>query len=170
MCEGLLPSSAWDLFERLDKIEELDEDQIAFTVAGVLALASHSAGLLSSSSPGENFSLFFSFTSSIDEKLDPKRTFRRLCGSFLNYSMDKIKKPLKVTPCVADKSIKKLMVSLERALTRTDDNTARKVVKGMLGVRDAAYLYVYMPVEKLKEIFKDGRLVLNCPKKDEGGD
>ena len=170
MSDGLLPSSARDLFERLEKIEELDEDQIAFTVAGVLALASNSAGLLFSDSPGENFSLFFSFTSAIDENLDPKKTFRRLCGSFLNFAMDKIKKPLKITPCVADKSLKRLMVNLERALTRTPEETARKVVRGLLGVRDASYLYVYLPREKLKEVFENDKIVLDCADKKKGGD
>lgn len=163
----LVPSSFEELMSMLDSFEKLSSEEISFSLGALLYLASRSAGLLwESKSPTERFSLFMRFASCVDPKLDPVRTLKNYSGKFLNYAMDKVRTEGSV-PCLSQKSLERLTQVLRRELS---SDHAKKVVIGMMGVRDVSYMYVYFHSdESLKKLFESSKEGFGCSSRESGG-
>ncbi len=160
----VIPSSFEELDERLKSLGELGSEEISFTLGALIFLASRSAKLLDrDSSQTEKFSLFMKFASCVDPKLDPVRTLKNYSGKFLNYAMDKIRSKLKGSvSCVAEKSLARLTDVLVRELSERSER-ARKVVIGIMGVRDVSYIYVHFGWDdRLSSLYKSSRESLGC--------
>ncbi len=157
---GLIPGSARELLERLNSLRELTPEEVAFTVAGVLYLVGRSGGLMNpGSSETERFSLFMSFSSALDPRMDPDRTFQRISGRFLNYAADKLRLGGGGLPCLSRTLLERLVFSLEEALS--DESSAERVMKGLLGVRDASYVYVHFS-SRFGSLFEGAKRELGC--------
>ena len=137
----------------MESLPSLGSEVVSFTLAAVLYIVSEEAGLLEGDkSPSEKFSLFMRFASAVDPKLDPARTLRNYSGKFLNYAMSKITSD---TSCVSTEALKRLSTALETSLA---SKSARNVVIGMLGVRDASYFYVHLHSDpSLRKLVKEAR-------------
>lgn len=167
----VIPSSFEELDERLKSLGELGSEEISFTLGALLFLASKSAKLLDrNSSQTEKFSLFMRFASCVDPKLDPVRTLKNYSGKFLNYAMDKIRSKLKGSvSCVAEKSLERLTDVLVRELSDRSER-ARKVVIGIMGVRDVSYIYVHFGWDdRLSSLYKSSKEGLGCPTQTQSG-
>ncbi|GEM_PF-3381705 len=176
MGEGLsgveiIPSSFEELERRLKSLGELESEEISFTLGALLFLVSRSANLLGSdSSQTEKFSLFMRFASCVDPKLDPVRTLKNYSGKFLNYAMDKIRSKLRGSiSCVAEKSLAKLTDVLVKELSNRSER-ARKVVIGIMGVRDVSYIYVHFGWDgRLSSLFDSSKRGLGCSSQSQAG-
>ena len=163
----LIPSSFQELDERLNSLESLEPEDISFTLAALIYLASRSASLLNpDKSQTEKFSLFFRFSSCVDPKLNPKRTLKNYSGKFLNYALSKVRGERRI-PCISEKSLKRLTQVLMRGLSSSE---AERVMLGMMGVRDASYIYVFFSFEEpLNSLFEGARSGFDCKGVDGDG-
>ncbi len=166
MLNKLVPRSFKELSEKLDQLDNLGSEDISFLLGALIYLASRSAGLFHrDKSPTERFSLFMKFASCVDPRLDPSKTLKNYSGKFLNYAMSKVRGDKDIS-CLSSKALSKLTEVLMRELS--SDN-ARKVVIGMMGVRDVSYLYVYFYNDSILEaLFNSSKEGFGCLS-DKGG-
>lgn len=157
----LVPSSFEELSTRLDSLNDLESEEVAFTLGALIYLASKSSKLLKrDESPTKKFSLFMKFASCVDPRLDPKRTLKNYSGRFLNYAMDKLRGEQGV-PCLAERALAKLTDVMVRGLSNPD--IARNVVLGMMGVRDVSYIYVHLSDDELlRGLFESSKRGFGC--------
>jgi hypothetical protein len=122
---------------------EKNEEKLAFAVAGALFLAGIKAGFYSGSSRAgvDRTILFFRFLESVDPRMRFDKTFTNLCGRFVNYVESKLLKEDGTPKESAREPIRVLIEGLSR-VSAEDDETRARVVRALLRVRDAMYLFV----------------------------
>jgi hypothetical protein len=122
---------------------EKNEEKLAFAVAGALFLAGIKAGFYAGSSRAgvDRTILFFRFLESVDPRMRFDKTFTNLCGRFVNYVESKLLKEDGTPNESAREPIRVLIEGLSR-VSAEDDETRARVVRALLRVRDAMYLFV----------------------------
>lgn len=139
---GLVPTCARDVWQTLENMAgEKSEEKLAFAVAGALFLAGIKAGFYSSRAGVDRTILFFKLLESVDARMRFDKTYTNLCGRFVNYVDTKLLKDDGTPNESAREPIRLLMECLGR-VSAQDADTRERVVRALLRVRDAMYLFV----------------------------
>lgn len=154
---GLVPNSARDIWQTLENLaQETSEERIAFAMAGALFLAGSKAGFYNRSTSGiDRTILFFKFVECVDSRLRFEKTFTNLSGRFVNYLDSKLVNPKTGDPNQSAREPIRMLIEKLSAIGAEDEATKSRVVRSMLRVRDAAYLFVafsYDWSQRLKDV------------------
>ena len=139
--QGLVPTCARDVWRTLgDMGGETNEERLAFAIAGALFLAGSKAGFTARTGIDRTV-LFFKLLESVDPRMRFDKTFTNLCGRFVNYADAKLLKQDGTPNESAREPIRVLMQGLS-AVSAGGDETKARVVRALLRVRDAMYIFV----------------------------
>lgn len=139
-----IPNSVKEIFETLGTLDQQNnEANIAFAIAGAIYIASWKSGLFKDKGRLDD-TLFFKFSSCIDNKLRTDRTLLKLSGVFLNFAKDK------VAGKVAVQALQRLVESIDKVFNSGNKEQIDLLMKALLHVRDASYVYVIYSSELAK--------------------